>query len=322
MKVLALCVKRTLPLYRRVLAPFSVLATRGHRFEFQEVPYFDPVVSYGYDVTLLHQWIFTEAELCAFALVAEERTFVYDLEDPALLHVPAVQETLRRCALVTVPTEFLRKEVKYFNSRVRVLPSCIDFPFFMAGRMVGRAEVPTIGCFGPHAWHLVKEPIARFKETHPHVVFLGDRLAVARLGEDLVQMVDDAGPERYPGHINFCWAGLCPTEGENGLDPIVALEWGIMGRPIIATAGGPYTSVLPARHSGGTPAFYVSHGTVSNTGQGAWEEALHLLISQSGITRAIGNAAYQLAYEQRAVKVAGQYLQTYTKMLPHLAGVV
>lgn len=316
MKVLALCASRTLPLYRRVLAPFSVLSTRGHRFEFQEVVQFDPIISYGYDVTLLHQWVFSPAEVRAFQQVARERTFVYDLADPAYIRIPEVQDTLRACALVTVANDFLRKEVKFFNSRVRVLPSTIDYQFFMYGNTIAKSPVPLVGCFGPHDWDMVKEAIRQVRQRHPAVMFLGDEGAVKALGTDLVQEIE-GHPEKYPGYLHHAWVGLCPSgSGDQGQDTIDVLEWGILGRPtILSSQSSAYTHVFPAHTSS---AFYVKRPDDTN----AWVDALELALYQPRIASAIGKRAGDLAYEQRAVKLAGQYLDTYTKMLPHVAGIV
>lgn len=316
MRVLSLSSRRTLSLLRRVIAPFDVLATRGHAFYFQEVSHFDAAVSYGYDVTLLQNWVLGDDEFEEYARAARERTFVYDLSDPLLLQIPRVQEQLRLARLVSVSNTYLEREVRQFNGRVRVLPSCIDFELFMSGRNVKSDGTPVIGCFGPHDWGMVKEAIEHIREKHPRVRFLGDIYSQHVLG-DMVDKIDHNDLGLYPGHVNTCLFGLCPYDGDRGGETIWGLEYGILWKPVVVAKGSQYNTILSdlwykGKHA--PRAYYVSSPQKTEH----WVLAMETLLQNSSLRAEIGKCAFDVANAYRAKKQAGEYLACYQKMLPHL----
>lgn len=312
-KVLSLCTTRTLPLIRRVIAPFSVLTQRGYTFYFQEIPSFDPVISYGYDVTLLHQWVFDEEMLAVFARVSRERAFVYDLADAALLHIPEVQETLHLATLVTVANEYLLKEVRPFNSRTRVIPSMLDVSYYFTGRTKEkRSAVPIVGCFGPHDWSLVQEAIRVFQQRHPQVRFIGDRYAAEQLGELILSV--EVSPLTYPTLLHQCWCGLCPLDGYQGIDLIWGLEYALMNRPVITASDSSYSQVFSSSRRE-PQAVYVSRPKEAES----WVHALEtVLYHRSKETADIVQRAYEMAWTHRSVKQAQKIQECYQKMLPHV----
>lgn len=305
MKVLALCTSRTLPLMRRVIAPFNVLNQRGYTFYFQEISSFDPIISYGYDMTLLHQWVFDEDMLSVFLQVSRERAFVYDLADAALLRIPEVQATLRAASLVTVANDYLLKEVRPFNSRSRVVPSMLDASYYFLGRTESkRSPFPLIGCFGPHDWSLVRGALTVFQEKHPQVRFIGDQYATEQLGK-LVMLVE-VSSITYPSLLNQCWGGLCPLDGYQGTDLIWGLEYALMGRPVITSSSVPFGFKTVSVHRPKETE--------------AWVNALETVVyyPQQGEIPSIVQQAYEVAWTYRAVKRAGELHTCYQKMLPHL----
>lgn len=310
MKVLALYVQRTLPIVRRVIAPFSVLTNRGHAFYAQQVASFTPGIALAYDAVVLSNWILDDQEIALLHEMRGERSCIYDLSDPALLQVEQVRTTLEACQLVTVPNTYLEREVRPYNTRVAVLPSTYDLTYFMIGRNMARpsSSQPVVGCFGPHDWHLVKDALGVLREKHPHVTILGDTSAYQALGKDLVYPVD-VNVDTLPGLLYSCTFGLCPMDGDKGQDTIWGLEYGTLYKPVIVANNSPYARVF---RSG-------SCLTVARPQETSeWVTVMERLLDDAVVRANLGKWAFTLANAQRATKVADVYLRCYQKMLPHL----
>lgn len=317
MNILALYTQKTLSLLRRVLGPYSVLAQRGYRFAFQSVPTFESGVSlaYGYDLTVLPNWNLSEEEVDLLRDVSRRRLFCYDLSDPALLQKETVREALACCRVVSVPNQFLAKEVKaaisYAHVRVVVLPSVIDVPYFMTAhtkaRFQGEEGVPTIGCFGPHDWSLVQAPLQRLREKGGHFHVIGDYGAAHSLGElcEPVQMSFAS----YPSLLRRTLFGLCPREGHSGEETIWPFEYGILDRPCIASADSAYSSVCDR------------DGTrlVMSRDEDGWEMAIRLFLTDSRLRARYGHQAFCAANDRRSTQQIGPYYALVRKILPQVS---
>lgn len=314
MRVLALYVEQTLGMLRRVVFPFSVLSQRGYSFSFQQTFSFDPAIAYGHDMIVLPNWILTEQELPAYLEAARERTFVYDLSDPNLLENEWVRQTLTGARLVTVPNEYLQKEVRALPgmamTKVVVTPSVVDPQYFATayhGETHYSPETIVIGCFGPHDWELVLPALTELREKRPQVQIVGDGYAQKVLGE-LIH-VEDLNPGTYPDLLRSCTFGLCPREGLTGHDTIWALEYGILCKPVIASADSFYARVL------GKDAAQL----VPSRAEDKWLEAIRLWIRDARARAWAGNLAFQVANAQRATQQAKVYQRMFEQMLPHVA---
>lgn len=312
MRILAIYTQPSLSLLRRVQSPFSALAKRGHAFAFLRLAQFTPEFSTSYDVTVMPNWVLRDEELAALRLQAQKHAFVYDLSEPSLLTDPRVQETLSLVRLVTVPNAHLAKEVKnvvHAGSRVAVLPSCVDAPFWLQSAPAPHPKRPlTVGCYGPYDWHLIKEALTAFKEKHPLVFFHGDVGAFAILG-DLLDKLAPTDVMALPAFIRSSHVGLCPIEQEYGYDLIVPHEYGIYGIPTLSIP-------LPPR----AETQYDREDRLAQYGQ-EWQSRLSALLFQPKVRSAASEKAQREAQEHKSTRVCDVYLKTYRQMLPHLLSV-
>jgi hypothetical protein len=292
MHMLALYKRDTLSIHRRVKAPFSVLAERGHRFHFMQVQNFSGGLTFGADVTVLNNWMLGEEELQELASVRHQRTIVCDCSDPALLHHEAYRAQMQLAHLVTVPNEYFAKEARIITSHVAVTPSCVDVDYLAVANRQPMPPKVTIGCFGPFDWYLIKEAIIRVKEQHPHVIFLGGEHATKVLGEALVLSVDEI-PTDYRMYLRACRFGILPLDGETPHDDIWKHEYGIMCRPTLS--------------------LHVAHATETDR----WVAGIKRFLIDTERANA-GQAAYTEANAYRPKRLADQYLAVYRKKLPHL----
>lgn len=306
MKILALYSTRSLSVLRRVIAPLSTLANRGYSVSFMQVLEFDPGPCYSADLVILPNWVFPPEELAQLGVLAQQKTLIYDLSDPKLLANQSVQTAIQLANVVTVPNAYLEREVKGLFARAKVLPSAIDIPYFMTANKAPKPAHRFIGCFGPHDWHLVKEPIEAIS-AKKNIKFLGDAYSQAILG-DLVIPVD-VTPEVYPELIRSCLFGLLPMEGNTGQDTIWAHEYGILGKPVIASSDSPYSALL----AGGRGLL------VQSKEPERWESAIKILCENANLRAELGTSNHTLAKSQSAAILADQYWRAYGKLWPHLA---
>lgn len=327
MKVLALFSTFNHTILRRVLAPYAALVNRGEQFTFRQVLHFDADMAHSAHITVLPNWILSDEEVESLQNVGSRCSFVYDLSDPALLQNEQVQKTLTFCRAVTVPNAFLQKEVQGLlngsgsfglmgKPRVFVTPSCLDVPFFMRAHDKERqfqifsrwmpilmTNATVIGCFGPHDWHLIKDVVAKLQQDIPHLVFIGDKGAAEVMPE--IQVVPDL-VDYLPFFLNRCAFGLCPREGASGEDTFWVHEYGILTRPVIASANSAYTKESSSNATRFVP----------NT-QDAWEKAIRLLTNDGIERNLLGNGAFIEAQRHRSTKMADQYKAILGKLLPH-----
>ena len=313
MKVLALYVQPSLSLLRRVMAPYSTLAQRGYPFTFQSVPTLASGLgmAYGHDLVVLPNWVLSPEEVDLLREVSRQKVFCYDLSDPALLEKEEVRRTLACCRVISVPNSHMRDEVKVAvplsHVRVMVLPSLVDVPYFMGAhtRRKLTPPVPTIGCFGPHDWHLVKEVLQELRaEGHPSFSVIGDRAAHQVLGPLCEPREVTVGT--YPSLLGETRFGLCPREGRSGEDTIWLHEYGIMDRPVIASADSSYVRVSTR----------TATRFVLSREKEAWKQSILLFLRDAHIRASYGHQAAQQANEQRATVLVKPYLQLVRQILP------
>jgi hypothetical protein len=292
-KILAMYTTRSLSVLRRVQAPFSVLTQRGHDFTFMQVATFDATLSMSHEITLLPNWILTEEENQQLAEVVQKgRLFAYDLSDPDLLQKQEVRETLRHCRLITVPNEYLQKEVKIAirAAHVEILPSTIDIPYMMTAHGYPVATRKIIGCAGPFDWHLIKDLLARLKEVSPRVLIIGDIPAADVLG-DLITLVE-VSMETYPLYLRQCILGLAPIERERGYDQsIVGHEYGILCKPTV----------------------WLNHSVELQKDH--WVSVIQQYLNEPNTRSLAGQVAHSIAKKQSAFQLADQYLKVYRRIL-------
>jgi len=276
---------------RRVKTPFSVLTERGHSFNFLQVNSFAEGLTFGADITVLASWMLTPEEVSELHRATRQRVVIADCSDPSLLDDVAYRQQIEVASLVTVPNEYLRRVVKSINPNTMVAPSCVDLPHFAAANKIKPDEKQpiTIGCLGPYDWHLVADAL---EEISPSVRILADiRTTQALRGRDLKGIEIELNPYNLPEVIRNCHFGLCPIEGESGIDRVWEHEYGSLCRPVI-----------------------VSHSKEKDT----WIAKIEELIRDTKKRAELGQAAFELANENRATKRAGEYLSIYRKRLPHL----
>ena len=289
MKFLALYKDSTLPLLRRVKAPFSALAERGHSFTFMQVDTFSMVMTYGSDVTILPNWVFTEGEYIKYhEAVNLGRIFVYDLSDPRLLDNPMVWQTLADASLVTVPNARLQKEVEILHggTRCAITPSCVDVPYFMHANTFPDPQKTFVGCFGDYDWSLLKDIASHFKG----VTFLTDGFSAPYLLGDNVE-VAEVTPDTYPLLLRSCVFGLCPSDGPSDRDEVVRHEYGILSTPTLQLQVKEQTTEM-------------------------WVASIRKLLAEPRLRAELGRTAFLKANEQRAVMQAGEYMRVFRKKLP------
>lgn len=297
MRFLAMYTNYSLAITRRVKAPLSVLATRGHSFGFMQVDSFQGGLSLGVDVTILPNWVLSEEEVDHLREMArlQHRLVVSDISEPVLLEYETVRRQIKISHLVTVPNEWMRKEVALINGNVAVIPSAVDVPYMMQGNLTQRPSVPHIACFGPFDWHLVRDAIKTVKEKRPKVVVMAEEATAKQLDlGDLVQVVD-IRPDRYPALVHACQCALAPVERLAGQDRAGwQHEFGMMYVPVLSVAG--------------------------NQGQDTterWITAIEEILNNPQKRAARGELAWKEAQAFKSTEVAGQLLALYRKKLPH-----
>jgi hypothetical protein len=295
LKILALYTTRSLPILRRVQAPFSVLTQRGHNFTFMQVPQFDASLSMSHEITILPNWILTDQENQDLAdAVQKGRFFAYDLSDPDLLQKQEVRDTLRLCRLITVPNEYMQKEVKIAvrAAHVEILPSTLDIPYMMTANTYPVATRKIIGCAGPYDWALIKDLLTSFKEVSPRALLIGDAPAKKALG-DLITLVDIT-METYPLYLRQCLVGLAPLETERGYDHvIVEQEYGLLCKPVIR-----FNKSVEQQKD-------------------FWVKEIQRFLNDPKYRSLIGQVSHDIAKKWSAFQLADQYLKVYRRILQH-----
>lgn len=207
---------------------------------------------------------------------------------------PAVRACLRRNAAaataVTVTNDYLADVMNKLNPEVFVVPNYVDKKYLTWDRP--RTDRPTIGWAGS-ATHLldfqqVAPTLTRFFGKYP--------------GWDMHFMGTDYSPLiRRPSYVtgwsstdNYLEAldfdiGLAPlvdNEFNRSKSPIKALEYAVLGIPVIASDAGPYRDFV--RH--GVTGFLVRR-------EHEWLKYLRLLAEDAGLRESMGKAAREQAAE-------------------------
>lgn len=269
-----------------------MLTERGHSFSLLRVDSFTAGMAYGADATLLQNYVLSDKEVEAMREVASHRVFISDCSDPNLINNKQYQDQLSLARMVTVPNEWLRKELAFFNSNIAIVPSCIDIPYFMqANRMKYlKTRPPVLTCIGPYKWELVHDALIEMKERYPKIIISADAQAKAILGEIATEV--EVSVQTLPLVLHASTIGLCPIDGDHGWDSILEDEYGILCRPVIKR---------------------------QSAQKETWVAAIEDLLTDPKKRAQIGQEAFAHANEQRATKLASRYLEIYRKRLPHFA---
>ena len=292
MKILTLYTQFTPSILRRVKAPLQVLAERGHSCSFMQVENLTAGLAHNADCTILPNWILSDKEFEEYQEMARTRTFVYDLSSPLLLLHGRVQETLQLAHLVTVPTEWLKKEVGTLHRNVQVLPSTIDLPFFLEENRVPRNGTHTLGCFGPFDWDQLVKPLTWLAQRIPRLFVLAGPEAASSFRDApfRYQEVQTSDCYQYRSAIRQCNLGLQPKDGRTQYDPIWKHEYGVYSIPTLTCF----------MHDPEHWAELISNWLGDREKQAEW-----------------GHVAFLEANGVRATQMAGEYLRVYRKKLPH-----
>lgn len=231
---------------------------------------------------------------------------VYELDDD-LMNVPdtnpgfflysdpEIQNNIKCCIqaadAVTVSTEKLGEMVSKLNGNVHVIPNTVHSWLLDYNRK--RNERLTIGWAGSGTHHLDwsynESPIRRFLERDQRVEFheIGaDYGSSFRLGNRYRNSKWVEGTENLWKSIDFD-VGLGPLKPHifnRSKSPIKALEYGVLGIPIVASDFGPYSA-------------YVEHGV---TGwlvkrDHEWSKYLYALVNDPHMRESMGRQARELA---------------------------
>ena len=335
MKVLATYASETLPILRRVSAPYSLLAERGHACHFRESPSLDPEIAFSYDLVVLPNLVPDPDLLDRLIQVSKQGgNFVYDLSSPELLQDEGVQRLLPHCIAVITPNQHLNHEVDTFyrshgsflagvssRTRLSIVPSVVHRAYLVQGndkkmlRMMRETakipeDAPVIGCLGnAHDWEVVLPALLSFVAKHPRVRVLctEEAYTVFSANEELRPHLNPVPLTigNYPYLLGLCDFGLCPRLREDGRDTVWALEYGILAKPVIASTVTGYQRQL----SGGAGVL------VENTNE-AWEGALKTVLSGGPAVSPMGMIAFERANAQRTSAVADHFLAVLRKNLP------
>lgn len=291
MKILALYTRFTPSILRRVKAPLQVLAERGHSCSFMQVENLTAGLAHNADCTILPNWILSDKEFADYRETVKTRTFIYDLFSPLLLLHERVQETLQIAHLVTVPTEWLKKEVGTLHRNVQVLPSTLDLPFFLEEKRVVRKGTKTLGCFGPFDWDQLIEPLTWLSQRIPELTVLAGPEAISSFRDAPFHSYDvqTADCYEYRAALRQCNLGLQPKDGRTTYDPVWKHEYGVYSIPTLSSSGTPER----------------------------WAELISNWLGDKEKQAEWGHVAFLEANSMRATQMAGEYLRIYRKKLPH-----
>jgi hypothetical protein len=271
-----------------------VLAGRAHPFNLLRVDSFVAGMTFGSDVAILQNWELTDQELEEFDHAVKQRAIVVDCSDPTLLDNDLYRKQIACASLVTVPNEYMRREVHTINTNTAVTPSCVDLPYFTRANKIKIEEKQpfTLGCLGPYDWYLIKDALIELTEKHANLMICaGPEASKALRGPGLRGIEPQITVTNLPEIMRHCHVGLCPLDGESSIDRIWEYEYGSLCKPIV-----------------------VSHSKEKNT----WVKKIEELITDSSKQSALGRASFIVANDNRATKRAGEYLSVYRKRLPHL----
>jgi hypothetical protein len=292
LRILGLYAHENLSHMRRVRAPFSVLATRGHSFSFTQTEAFTDGITLSADATVLANWVLSDSELLALRRARTQRAIIVDWSDPDLLEDDLYRAQLSLASLVTVPNDWMRTAIRAINPNVWVTPSCVDMPHFLNANSVklDPKRPLCIGCLGQYDWYLVKDAIAALLEKHNKLTVIADLRAIKNLPNHPRILGINITCYNISEVLRNTHIGLCPVDGERGYDDIWQYEYGILCRP-----------------------------TLNLSNHKVWAERIEDLLFDDKLRSERGKDAFDEANERRATKLADKYLTVYRKRLPHLA---
>lgn len=218
--------------------------------------------------------------------------------------------------LVTVTTERLAEVIREHNPNVTVLPNVIDEGLLAYQRP--RRERLTIGWAGSSTHQMdfaeAAPALRQFLRRHPEVDlhFVGEsyQRMVAGADQALAQRIRHTGwvPDtvQYYAGLDFD-IGLAPLRPHvfNGSkSPIKALEYGILGIPVVASDTGPYP-------------WFIQHGQTGFLVQRPheWGQYLRRLVEDAGLRERMGAAAKEHAAQWTMAARWRAWEETYVELL-------
>lgn len=345
----------SLSFWRRIRIPFSEMQ-RQHwfsSFQVMTMPHPDLLLTTGQllgpEAVLLHNFepvnrreceVFAEAAASSH-LGGRIPLWVYDLEEPVLLHSEYVQAILPLMQLITVPNEYLRQEVHTLSrgmlQRVEILPSTFDMPWLRSAMLSPEdgnelLDIPpdedkkqynlfVVSCYGDHDWHQLFPSLfdtlnhLLSQEEQLRFVIQTDNKAVVELCKAANIGVEPVFPSpmvsaNYPAHLGRCDVALCPREGKDGRDTCWVAEYGAVGVP----------SLIAYKSAYDTPEFKGSGSvTLDIKKPEDWGKVLaHWMKTKEGMDERDQRAKQALLWAtERRVQIAiGRYNHLYRQILP------
>lgn len=288
---------------RRIVAPFSTLASRGHQVHFTHTS--DPYAleTANYNLIFLPDWAWEGK------LPKAQGEYVYDLSNAELLREQAVINIIQQCQHVTVPTSTIGKLVKPFCNHVVETPSLVASEVFFA-QAQKRPPFPIVACLGDFEWSLIQAPLLEALQefSDVHVVTTNPTLYAA-LPEKRRAFVS-LEISMYPKYLRSCYLALFPGERRT-VDPGMIHEFGLFGVPSIV---GPAFAEDIQPHTGNHTAGPKT-GMVADSPE-SFLAAFRKLTADDGYRARLANAARTSAREHTAVRGADAWLHTVAKFCP------
>jgi glycosyltransferase involved in cell wall biosynthesis len=218
--------------------------------------------------------------------------------------------------LVTVSTEPLAEVMRRYNPRVAVLPNTIDHNLLQHERP--RRDRLTIGWAGSPTHRMdfaeAAPALRQFLRRHPQVDmhFLGENYTKLVAGTDrlLEKQIRHTGWQvdivDYYMAVDFDigLAPLRPHVFNQRKSPVKALEYGVLGIPVVASDTGPYPGFV--RH--GQTGFLVRRPH-------EWAQYLHQLVVDEDLRNRMGAAGKELAAQWTIEARWRAWEETYMQVL-------
>lgn len=298
MRIIAYYQLLTVPLMRRIVAPFSVLSQRGEQTVFNYLASVEQLKQAQYDLVLLPNYLSLEA------LPPIAGQYVYDLTDAALLTHDACVQTLSQCSGVLCATDAIAKRVKAFNPRVVVAPSSTHSEWLFAVP-AGTSALPLLACLGLFDFAPYVAALRQVLQQVPQLRILTDSTTL--LNELPSGRIEGVAPDinSYPGIIRAADVAFAPGL-ERLTDPGMLYDYQLAGIPIVA--GPAWAAEITDRR--GQRAGRVAHSPEAVTAQ------LTLLLTRPSVRSQLGARAQANGRAHSATLQADAWLTRVRKLCP------
>lgn len=326
--------EQSLSFWRRVSVPLTEMKRQHWFSSFDRFVYLDDMtVTEGQllasEAIIFHNWEVRnpqEADIFLSAVTSARLSgklplWIYDLEDAHLLENPHVQEILPHMRLITVPNEYLRKEVftssRSLFQRVEVVPSTFDMHWLWRHRLELEPDAFFLAAYGDHDWAqllpaLFPDLKERLGDEIQRVFVYTDQKAVYEMcvHAELAVAYRTLTATNYPEHLYGIKAALCPREGEDSRDTCWLAEFSAIKCPVLVAEKSSYTDW---EHMGsGAIALPLKEPK-------AWADVLvEWIASEEGEQkrRRHGEVIFDWGMTQRVQQVVNRYQALYRQLLP------